>query len=82
MLEKALQQHSSSQHQGTTSMAAQPMHLMHTPGTHQYSCTMMEEKNTPRVSCMISLMFLFDHHFFSFQANEFVSLAASYFIQD
>lgn len=43
MLEKAFHQHSS-QHQGTTSVAAQPVRLMHTPGAHQYPCTTTKEK--------------------------------------
>lgn len=63
MLEKAFHQHSS-QHQGTTNMAAQPVDLMHTPGVRQYPCNMMEEKHPPRLSFMISLIFLFDHHLF------------------
>lgn len=62
MLGKAFHQHSS-QHQGATSMAAPAVHSMHTPGARQYPCTTMEKKPL-RASCVISLMFLSDHHFF------------------
>lgn len=44
MPEKAFHQHSS-RHQGTISVAAQPVHLMHTPGACKYPCTTMDKKN-------------------------------------
>lgn len=81
MLEKAFHQHSS-QHQGTTSVVAQPVHLMHTSGAHQYPCTTTEKKNPPGGQ----LYDFFDAslwpQFFSDQASEFFSLAVFSFIQD